>query len=190
MAMLTDKGIDEEPEYRVFVNRTSFNYKEDLDSVLVALGPRGKYFLLRGRFDWKALHKYAIGEGGHCNNTLCNMAGSTEERKISFFPLQPDIMALAVAPGESAAVNLQESRPEVTNDLPDAPVWFSIPPSALQSGEGLPAGTRMFARGIQSADGVTLSIGPDGPRFAARLNVRCRNVQDAVDVAGQLSRTT
>jgi hypothetical protein len=190
LTMLTGKGVEEEPEYRVFVNRTSFNYKEDLDSALIAFAPQAKYFLLRGRFDWTALRKYALGENGFCKNTLCDMAGSTRERQISFFPLQSDIMALAVSPQSSAAVILQQKGPETDTNLPDAPVWLSLPPAALRSSEALPAGTRMFARSMQNAEGVTLSLGPDGPRFAARLTVRCRNAGDAAEVASQLSRTT
>jgi hypothetical protein len=43
---------------------------------------------------------------------------------------------------------------------------------------------------METAEGVTLSLDADGRRFAARLDVRCRNPQDSAQIAQQLTRTT
>ena len=83
-----------------------------------------------------------------------------------------------------------QERGQPVADVPDGPVWLSIPRSVLQSGEGLPAGTRMFAHGMENAESVTLSLAPEGERFAARLNVRCRADADAAVIAQQLTRTS
>ena len=40
------------------------------------------------------------GEDGHCYNSLCRLNGSTPERKISFFPVQQNLMAMAVSPDD------------------------------------------------------------------------------------------
>jgi len=189
LRMLNAK-VAEEADYQAFVRRTRFDYQRDLDSALVAFAPRARYFLVRGRFDWTALRAYAEAEKGYCKNSLCRMPGSTPDRRISFFPVQSDILAMAVSPDESAAWGLSARGSTPGMELPDAPVWISIPRAVLRSGEGLPTGTRMFARSIENADAVTLSIGPDGQRFAARLNVRCRSESDAAAVAGQLEKTT
>jgi hypothetical protein len=48
----------------------------------------------------------------------------------------------------------------------------------------------MFARGMERAETATLAFAPEGQGLAARLEVRCRNQQDAADMASQLTRTT
>lgn len=183
-------AIAEEPDYKAFVERTRFDYKRDLDAALLALSPHGKYFLLRGRFDWKALNAYASAEGGACQGSLCRMTGSQPDRKIGFFPLQDGILAMAVAPDPAAVESLRLRGAPVNYPLPDAPIWVALSPAAIRSGEGLPTGTRMFARSMEKAQSVTLALAPEGSRFALRLDVRCRGEQEAADIAGQLTHTT
>jgi hypothetical protein len=48
----------------------------------------------------------------------------------------------------------------------------------------------MFARGMELAESVTLSLAPEGNRLSARLDVRCRSDEYAAEMAQQLSRTT
>jgi hypothetical protein len=180
--------LAEDAEYADFVRKTDFDYKQDLDTAIAAFAPTGKFLLLRGQFDWKSLRNYVVSENGTCYNSLCRMQGSTQDRRISFFPLQRNLMALAVSEDESAAIRMQDTAPGPVT-APDAPVWLSIPVSLLRSGD-LPEGTRPFAHAIEKADAVTLSFSPDGNRVAARLNVRCHTPQDAAELATQLSRAT
>jgi len=180
----------EDPEYRSFVRQTQFDYQNDLDAALVAFAPTGRFLLLKGRFDWKSLRAYVESQGGKCVNALCRMTGSTPERRISFFPVRSNLMALAVSPDESAALRLESAVSGPDTQLPDAPVWLSIPTSVLKSGAGLPAGTRVFARGMERAETVTLAFAPEGQGLAARLDVRCRDERDAADLASQLTSTT
>jgi hypothetical protein len=179
----------EDPEYRDFVRRTDFNYSRDLDTALAAFTPAGRFLLLRGRFDWGSLRSYAQSEKGECRNTLCRMRGSTADRQISFFPLQSNLMALAISQDDSAAVRLQESVEGSMPEIPDAPVWFSIPPELLRSG-GLPEGVQPFARSLENAESVVLSLAPEGKQVAARMNVRCRTNKDAADLTSELSKAT
>jgi hypothetical protein len=183
-------NVAEEPDYKTFVKRTGFDYRRDLDHALLALAPRARYFLLRGRFDWKALRAYAAAEGGGCRDSVCRMTGSAPERKISFFPLREGVMAMAVAPDDSAVEALRSRETAAPQPVPSDPVWITLPQSVLKSGEALPTGTRMFARSMEKAESVVLSLGPEAARFAARLDVRCRTAQEAADVAAQLTRTT
>jgi hypothetical protein len=97
-------------------------------------------------------------------------------------------MAVGVDPYAALALGTRDVSPAM--DAPDAPLWISIPKTVLQSGEGLPAGTRMFVHGMRGAERAVISLGPDGQRFAARLDVRCRNAEEAAAVAGELTRTT
>ena len=191
LQMLTGSKAVAEPEYKLFVTKTGFDYERDLDAVLACFTPAGKYFVVKGNFDWSSLESYARDQGGTCRNALCNMNGSTPERKISFFPLRPDLMGLAVSPGDSAASDLETAsvlrRPM---DLPDAPVWISIPPALLKSGGEMPAGARMFAHSLENTEDVSIALTPLGNRFEARLSVQGRSAQQAVLLAEQLARST
>lgn len=190
LQLLDGSKMGEDPEYKSFVQNTSFNYTRDLDTALAAFAPTGKFLLLRGRFDWSKLRSYVQSQNGKCTDGFCRMLGSTPERRISFYPLRTDTMAMAVSTDESAAERLDSPGSGPDPQVPDAPVWLSIPPSILRSGDSLPEGTRMFARSLERADSVTLALAPEGSRLAARLNVLCRSDQDASEVASQLNRIT
>ena len=189
--MLAGAKAAQEPEYKVFVMKTEFDYTRDLHAVLACFAPRAKYFVAKGRFDWNSLESYAREQGGACRNTTCRMSGSAPERKISFFPLRSNLMALAVSPDDSAATDLEapasRRRPL---ELPDAPVWISIPPALLKSGSDLPEGARLFAHSMEDAGDISLALAPQGARFEARLTVACRSEQRAAELAGQLEHLT
>ena len=182
--------VGQDPEYQSFIRKIEFNFRQDLDTAMLAFAPKGKYMLLKGRFDWKALKAYVLSVDGKCNNLFCKVVGSTPERRISFFPVQQNLMALAVSEDDTAATRLNEVAPGADPETPDAPIWLIIPPSIIRSRQGLPDGTQMFARSLERAQSVMLSVAPDGHRFAAKLNVRCTSVQDAVEMASQLTKIT
>jgi len=191
LQMLAGSKVAEEAEYKVFVMKTDFDYTRDLDAVMACFAPRAKYMIVKGRFDWSSLESYARDQNGSCRDALCRMTGSTQDRKISFFPLRPDLMGLAVSTDESAAVDLESNSPRRRRlELPDAPVWISLPPALLKSGADLPPGTRMFAHTIEDADDVNIAMAPSGDRFEARLMVQCRSEQQATALAAQLTNIT
>jgi hypothetical protein len=191
LQMLAGSKVGEEPEYKVFVMKTEFDYTRDLDAVLACFTPHAKYLVVKGRFDWNSLASYAREQGGTCRDALCRMSGSTPERKISFFPLRPNLMGLAVSPDEWAAADLQSTAARRRGlELPDAPVWISIPPAMLKTGSDMPPGTRMFAHTMEDADDVSIAIAPSGNRFEARLNVQCRSERQAAALAAQLQAIT
>ncbi len=190
LEMLDGSGVDQDPEYRSFVERTRFDYARDLDFAAAAFAPGGKFLLLRGRFDWKSLEADVRGQNGQCQDALCRLTGSAPDRLISFFPLRSNLMALAVSQDDSAALRMAEPGPAPGADLPDAPVWLSIPPSALKSSAALPEGARPFADAIGQADSATLALAPENGRLAATLNIRCRKAADAAEIAARLSSAT
>ena len=191
LRMLAGSKVAEEPEYKVFVMKTEFDYTRDLDAVLACFAPRAKYLVVKGRFDWPSLESYAREQGGACRDALCRMSGSTPDRKISFFPLRPNLMGLAVGPDESAAIDLESNATRRRAlELPDAPVWISIPPALLKTNNDLPPGTRMFATAMEGADDVSIALAPSSGRFEARLSVQCRSGQQAAALAAQLASIT
>lgn len=191
LQLLSGSGVSEEPEYRDFISKTNFDYTRDLDAALVSLSPQGKFFLLRGRFDWKKIESYAREQGGSCFQGICEMPGSKPDRHISFFPLQSGLMAMAVSTDSLAVSRLSDPAPDpVRIELPADPIWISIPPALVREGDELPAGTRMFAKSMENASSIMLSFGPAQGAFDARLNVLCRSDQDAATLADELSKTT
>jgi len=190
LQLLDGSKLGQEPEYESFVRDTDFNYVQDLDSALAAFAPTGKYILAKGRFDWKALRDYVKAQHGECYNSLCQMGGSTPDRKISFLPVQTGLMAMAVSPDATAALRMELAEAGAPTPVPDAAVWLLLPPSILKSQDSLPDGTRQFAKSVEDAKSVTLGFAPEGSRLAAHLNVLCRSDQDAALTATVLTKLT
>ncbi len=189
---LLSQSKGEEPDYQGFVRASGFDYRNDLDLAAVSFSNDGEFFVIKGRFDWKKLETYAESQGGNCRSHMCCMPGSTPERRISFYPLQSNLMALAVSNDSSAAVRLQQAYSGAVQplELPLDPVWFSIPAENLKGARQLPGGAHVFATALASADKILLSLGPDGSQFEARLAVTCRSSTDAAALAVQLQRAT
>jgi hypothetical protein len=191
IGMLANSKTAQEAEYKQFLASTEFDYTQDLDLALVSFAPTGKYFLLKGHFDWTKLNSYVRSQAGDCYNTLCQMHGSTPDRNISFFPLRPEIMALAVAK-QADAVGAIMSAPSVPSPAaaPVEPVSLTFSPSGLKSMGGLPTGTQIFAKSLEDAEQVILTLGPRGNDFQLTLNARCRSDHDAEILAAELERST
>jgi hypothetical protein len=180
----------QDPEYQTFVRQTRFDYMHDLDSAMVAFAPTGNYFLVKGRFDWKSIRNYVEQVEGTCINSLCRVSGSGPGRRISFFPVHRDLMAMAASPDDYAALRLITPRPGPDPPVPNAPVWLAFPGSLLKSNGNLPDGARPFARSMESALSVTIAFAPEGGRLAAHLDVRSKNAREAAAAAAQLADAT
>jgi hypothetical protein len=189
---LLSSKTPEDPDYQTFVRATGFDYQTDLDMAAASFSNDGVYFVVKGRFDWNKLRAYAEAQGGSCQRGMCRLSGSTPERRISFLPLQSNLLALAVSTDGFAAARLAEGTAGLVNplDTPRDPVWLSIPAESLKSTDQLPAGPRLFATALASADKILLSLGPQGEQMEARLAVTCRNSADAAALAAQLQRAT
>jgi hypothetical protein len=190
LQLLDSVKAGQDPEYQTFVRQTRFDYMHDLDSAMVAFAPAGNFFLVKGRFDWKSLRTYVEQESGTCVNALCRVNGSGPDRRISFFPVRRDVMAMAASPDEYAALRLASARPGPDPPVPNAPVWLAFPGSLLKSNKNLPDGARPFARAMESALSVTISFAPEGDRLAARLDVRSTSGREAAAAAAQLTEAT
>lgn len=189
--MLNGSVVQEEPEYTEFVKTTGFNYQRDLDHAFLAFDSSGVYFLLEGRFNWKRLEAYARAQGGGCFNRLCRMQGSQPSRRISFFPLKSNLMALAVSPDDWAATRMsQPARNARPVAMRPQPVWLSLSPAALKKSETFPTGTQLFAKAMEDAQSATVSIAPQGKALEADLDVVCRNAHEAEVLAAQFERVT
>ena len=182
----------EEPEYQAFVKQTGFDYRTDLDAVAASFAPGGVYFTVRGRFHWKQLNAYAESQGGQCHDAVCSMAGSTPDRKISFYPLQSNVLAMAVAaqPQAVTSVGAATDRSQAAPALATGPVWMSVPPPVFESWDAFPGGTGSFFSPLARAAKVTFAAGPKGNGIELRLEVTCGTPEMAADLAHKLSNTT
>jgi hypothetical protein len=188
--LLSGSRMALEPEYKQFLDSTGFDYRRDLDLVVASFSKSGNFFIARGRFDWTKLRRHVISQGGSCYEDLCRMQGSTAGRRISFLPLREDTMALAVAADDLAAARLKKPGARVTAQIPPAPVWLSVPGSALRVQGALPPGIRVLLSALTNADRVVVTMAPDKQGIAARMEATCRTQDDARVLASQLRSTT
>ena len=187
---LAGPAVNEEPDYRAFVLNTGFDYRRDLDGVLASAQGKDSYFLLRGRFDWKKLRDYVTAQGGECRNGICRVASNKPDRTLSFVEVKNNLMALAVSSDRYAARRASSKHERRAMLIPSQPIWAVAPGSALKNMDALPAGTKLFAQAIENAESFTLALGPEGPAYAALLDVTCRTDEEAVVLKYQLEKVT
>ncbi len=180
----------EEPDYRKFVAQTGFDYRKDLDSVAAAFAPNASYFTVHGHFQWKQLAAYAKSQGGECRYAICWLPGSTLERSISFYPLQPDVLALAVTFDINGVSMISPSQVLKLQVLAPEPVWIMAPASVLTKPGALPENVQALLRPAARAEKITLAAGPQGARAQLRLSVLCKSPEDAEAVERELSSAT
>ncbi|MBN8732495.1 MAG: hypothetical protein J0L64_18270 [Acidobacteria bacterium] len=181
----------EELDYQNFVRETGFDYREDLDYVAAAFDSEHKYFLLKGRFNWTQLNRYAKAKGGTCVNGFCSVRGSMPTKNISFFPASTDVLALAVGYAPRAAYTMMPSdRPENGIEIPSAPFWVTLPGPLLSANETLPDGVKAFASALAGAERVTVAVDAGATGFSANLRAECPGAKQAEEVRDRLRSLT
>ena len=191
LSLVAGSKAVEDAEYRQFVNETKFDYRRDLDAIAGAFKDGKVYFALRGRFHWKNLTDYAARQGGSCHGDFCVIAGSQPTRRISFYPLQPDVLAMAISPDDFAAyqVAAQSGKPALVS--PKEPVWAVIPAAALQQLDSLPAAAKAYVPALQGAEQIVFSIGADtSNQLQLSVQVTCKDATAASALLSQFDATT
>lgn len=191
LAKLVGSTVGEEAEYKSFIARSGFNYKEDLDRILMSSANSQHYFVLQGRFDWRKLKLYASQEGGRCDGDYCWVPGTTPGRIISFYPIRRDVMALASASNEKAGRDINASGPvKLPFDSPRQPIWLHVPASVLTTQQQLPAGMRLFLTAMQNAERLLITVGPKAQAIELAMDVTCKTAADAAIMKAQLESIT
>ncbi|MGH9664989.1 MAG: hypothetical protein ACRD9L_11245, partial [Bryobacteraceae bacterium] len=188
--LLAGSKATEDLEYKSFVQATGFDYRRDLDSVAAAFAPDGTYLVVKGRFDWKNLNRYAQAQGGRCINGFCATPGSAPERRGSFYALKPNTMALAFGRDEFAAGIITSRGRQPGDPLPQQPIWVSVPGAALRRATDLPAGTHSFATALASADKIVFSAGPEQDHLQVQMTVNCATPDAAAQLGLRLDNVT
>lgn len=194
LRLLAGAKPPEEPDYRAFLRETHFDYTSDISALAGAAGPAQTFLVVRGRFDWSKLRRYAAAHGGSCQGDFCYAPASKAGRWASFFPIQSDVMGLALSSDHWAAQRLRGRKQDVQPVLPDEPVWIEISPSVLKDPASLPLALRIFAIALQAANPVILSLRPANAdtdaEFELELNARCASARAAETMRNQLEIDT
>ena len=190
LKMISGSKAAQELEYRKFVDETLFDYRDDLDAVAAAFKDGQVFFALKGRFHWKNLMDYTIRQGGSCHNGFCTAPASRPNRRISFYPVRPDVMALAVSPDDFAAYQVARKAEKPAFPAPLDPVWVLVPAVALRDTDSLPEGTRSYASALKNAEEIVFTIGPENDHLRVSLNVQCRDARDASALQRDFENTT
>jgi hypothetical protein len=174
--MLAGSKTAEEPDYKQFVHETGFDYRQDLNAVAAALKDGRIYFALRGRFHWNNLRDYTVRQGGSCHNDFCVLAGSQPNRRISFYPLTSNVLAMAIGPDDFGAYQVASQPSKIVLVAPQEPVWALIPAVALQSMDSLPAAAKAYMPALKGADEIAFSVGVDrNQQLQLGLHVSCKD---------------
>jgi hypothetical protein len=181
----------EEADYQQFVSETKFDYRQDLDAIGAAFKDGKVYFALRGRFHWKNLKDYAAQQGGSCHADFCVIAGSQPNRRISFYPLSRDVLAMAIGPDDFAAYQVAIQPVKQVLAPPKEPVWAVIPAVALQKMDALPVAAKAYLPALQGADQIVFSIGVDpAQQLQLGVHVTCKDPAGASALLAQFEGTT
>lgn len=183
----------QEPEYQEFLRQTHLDYTRDVQAIAGLADAKRILFVVRGRFDWGRLRKYALIHGGGCDSRSCNLPTSQRNRWASFLSIQPDVMGLAVASDITAVNALLPQRNRVSRQIPSHPIWVRISRSLLQNPSSLPVAVRIFAISLQFADRVVLALdsgAESGVAFTLQLDAACPSSATADTIKSQMELQT
>jgi hypothetical protein len=190
LKMIAGSKAAQELEYRQFVEETMFDYREDLDAVAGAFKDGQVFFALKGRFHWKNLMDYTVRQGGSCHNGFCTAPGSRPNHRISFYPVRPNVMALAISQDDFAAYQVARKSGALPLLPPVQPVWVLVPALVLHDAGSLPPGTKPYASAMRNAEEIVFTLGPQDDHLLVSLNVRCRDSNDALTLEHDFENTT
>ena len=189
--LLAGARNSEESDYKQFVTDTGFDYRRDLDQVLLAYTQQETLTMAQGRFDWGRIKAYAAKQGGACEGRLCRMPSNTPGRKISLMRLRANTIAIASSSDPEAVTKIRDPLAATPASVPTQSMWVMIPPPTLKLYDAaLPAGTRMFATALADTDQLTLALGAKGNRFELSLDARCRTAEQASQTRRELEAAT
>ncbi len=182
-----------EKDYGDFVARTHFDYMRDLDALAGGFDSEQIFFLIRGRFDWDELRRFAVAHGGTCEGDACRAPGSKPDRWVNFLRIQADTVALAIGPNATAADLMRPPGRRLQDSSPGDPVWVSVSPTLIKDPTSLPGPLRIFALSLQPAASVLLSAGKaehSNEAFTVQLEASFPNAPSADTTCKQLQIQT
>jgi hypothetical protein len=180
----------EDLEYKTFVDGTAFDYRRDLDRIALAITENDVWLVLRGRFNWNKLNSYTTSHGGECRNAVCSVQMSPK-RWVSYYPLRAGAMALAISAQNGAVYAISpKTNPRAVGEVPEQPIWISVPAAALRDAQSLPSGAKSFVSPLGSAEKIVFSLGSDANNLRLSADVTCSSEAAASGLMLQLQSAT
>jgi hypothetical protein len=178
----------EDEDYRRFVEATGFEYRRDLDAVVLRADDGRRWIALEARLDEDRLRRYFLAHGGRCFSGLCSMQGSRPERQISWVRLGRRRWGIAVSPDPLAAAAFtdgtrRQQPPEW--QPPKAPLWLYVPGRMLEAPEGAPAWAALALGSLRESKWILWSAGAREGRIRLTLDIACRGEDEARALAGR-----
>lgn len=191
-SVLPEASSPEEQDYRNFVSLTGFDYRSDLDYVLIGLKEKNQYIMANGRFDWAAIMKYAELHDGVCTFGFCRMKSSTKDRHISYFAQRNNVIAIGVGGNEWVANDLEREYQWTTEDTaPEGiPVWILFRPQIFQNPELLPAVFHPWVELLNGASRASFTVVSVPHGFNLRMKLECTGNGTALRVQERLEKAT
>ena len=188
---IAGQRADEEAEYRGFVRVSGFDYRDDLDAVMVHFGLDFELYIARGRFQWEQISRYlkSYGPDVRCSNGVCSIPVSNG-RYLSAMPLSDGVVAIGVGPNRTVVYSAFALRQHRISQLPAAPFWVELSEDFLKNPRRLPEGTRAFVSAVNSARHVFISVKPSGGGLEARLLASFSSTAEAAARRTQLEEST
>jgi len=190
MSLLEQNSVAEEADYRAFVNATGFDWRQDLDTVMLAFRQDERFILATGRFDWPKISRYAKAAGGACENSLCRVSSTRADYTISIMAIRTGVLAMAVSTDRYAARILTDTSAPPRIDPPTDPAWLYLPKAALQPDEKTPAGLGSVLGALAASEHAFLSVGGTVAQIEVRLMADCAEPGTAEKIATRLQDNT
>jgi hypothetical protein len=190
-SVLEGAAVAEEPDYRRFVAESGFDWKRDLDAVTATKAGGDWYFFVRGRFDMEKLRGFALARNGICKNGVCDVAGATPGRRVSFYPMTATMLVLATSKSTQAVYSVSEKkRTEWAGGVPEGPAWVSFNGSVLAGDPALPSGGRLFGKVLSETDRTSFSVTGGTGGLELKMRAICPSADGAGNVKAQLEGVT
>lgn len=132
--------------------------------------------------------QYARDHGGRCSFSYCSAPGSQPGRIVSFYPLKPHVMAMAISRDSEDAWGVAMAPLSGERPSPAQPVWVSIPSEALQRRVTLPGVASNLANLLAKADTVNVSAGLAENRMELGMEAICPSPDSASSLVSQLDQ--
>lgn len=175
----------EDDDYKAFVAATGFEYRRDLDAVLLRAGGGRRWIVADARLDLGKLNRYFLAHGGRCVGRLCSMRGSAPERQISWIRLQSGRLGIAVSPDPLAAAAFGGGSSPGAWQPPPAPLWVFVPSRDLYAPPGAPAWLDLAVQGLRGSKWLLWSAGLDSGRLRVSLEIACPDPAGALEIAAR-----
>jgi len=188
--LLAGSKAPEEAEYRQFVDQTKFDYRKDLDALALAFKDSQIFVAARGRFRWNDLTDYALRQGGSCHGNYCVTTGSRADRRISFYPIERDLIGMAISSDDFAAYQITRQSAKTSLRPSSQPVWALVPIAAFSEPGVLPAGAKPFVSALKKADQAMFTMGLESGHLQLGLDVTCRDAASAATLLADFQNIT